>query len=55
VIIRIYLNLLLIFYKELYRKEGRGEFSLRNDFWEPSEKLTQGECEALEPPSVRKE
>jgi hypothetical protein len=55
VIIRIYLNLLLIFYKELYRKEGRGEFSLRNDFWEPSEKLTQGECEALEPPFSEEE
>jgi hypothetical protein len=38
------------FYKNLFRKESRGSFSLTADFWGPKDKLSVEDCASLEKP-----
>jgi hypothetical protein len=42
------------YYKDLFRKEDRGHFSLVENFWEQEDKLPASEREGLETPSRRR-
>jgi hypothetical protein len=48
------LRIAIDYYKDLFRKEDRGHFSLVENFWEQEDKLPASEREGLETPSRRR-
>jgi hypothetical protein len=43
------------FYKNLFKKKSRGNFSLEPDFWDAGDKVSTVDCEALEAPFSEEE
>jgi hypothetical protein len=49
------LKMAIDYYKTLFRKEERGQFSLMKDFWETGDRVTPAENDALQAPFKEKE